>query len=117
MHLISCQLISGADTKIVATGGASVNKSILQVISDVFNAPVYVQTESEAALFGAAYRAKYCLYKNETAEPMTYYDYIVQYIPDHLRLTCEPSKDSDSIYSPMLSRYREMVEALKVKRD
>lgn len=30
-------------TKILATGGASVNKSILQVMSDVFNAPVYVQ--------------------------------------------------------------------------
>lgn len=33
----------GNETKIIATGGASVNKSILQVISDVFNAPVYVQ--------------------------------------------------------------------------
>lgn len=33
----------GEETKIIATGGASVNKSILQVISDVFNAPVYIQ--------------------------------------------------------------------------
>lgn len=33
----------GDQTKILATGGASVNKSILQVISDVFNAPVYIQ--------------------------------------------------------------------------
>uniref|UniRef100_T1GE88 Xylulose kinase n=1 Tax=Megaselia scalaris TaxID=36166 RepID=T1GE88_MEGSC len=105
------------DTKIVATGGASVNKSILQVISDVFNAPVYVQTESEAALFGAAYRAKYCVYKSENSEAMSYYDYIVQYIPDHLKLVCEPSKDSDSIYTPMLKRYREMVESLKNKKD
>lgn len=93
------------------------NKSILQVISDVFNAPVYVQMESEAALFGAAYRAKYCVYKNENPEPMSYYDYIVQYIPEHLKLICEPSKDSDSIYSPMLNRYREMAETLKMKRD
>lgn len=93
------------------------NKSILQVISDVFNAPVYVQTESEAALFGAAYRAKYCVYKAENSEAMSYYDYIVQYIPDHLKLVCEPSKDSDSIYTPMLKRYREMVESLKNKKD
>lgn len=35
----------GSNTKIIATGGASVNKSILQVISDVFNAPVFVQVE------------------------------------------------------------------------
>lgn len=33
----------GEETKIIATGGASVNKSILQVIADVFNAPVYIQ--------------------------------------------------------------------------
>ncbi|XP_055384998.1 xylulose kinase [Condylostylus longicornis] len=54
----------GEDTKILATGGASVNKSILQVMSDVFNAPVYTKKTSEAALLGAAYRAKYCLYLN-----------------------------------------------------
>lgn len=35
--------IFGEETKIIATGGASVNKSILQVIADVFNAPVYKQ--------------------------------------------------------------------------
>lgn len=29
------------NTKIMATGGASVNNSILQVMADVFNAPVY----------------------------------------------------------------------------
>lgn len=38
-----------ADTKLVATGGASINRSILQVIADVFNAPVYVQVCSSHA--------------------------------------------------------------------
>ncbi|EDW04384.1 GH25221, partial [Drosophila grimshawi] len=33
----------GSETKILATGGASVNQSILQIIADVFNAPVYKQ--------------------------------------------------------------------------
>lgn len=31
------------NTKILATGGASQNKLILQVLSDVFNAPVFIQ--------------------------------------------------------------------------
>lgn len=31
------------NTKILATGGASANKPILQVIADVFSSPVYVQ--------------------------------------------------------------------------
>jgi len=33
--------ILDSDTRILVTGGASSNKSILQVISDIFNAPVY----------------------------------------------------------------------------
>ncbi|XP_053970048.1 xylulose kinase isoform X1 [Anastrepha ludens] len=120
----------GDEAKIIATGGASVNKSILQVISDVFNAPVFVQNESEAALFGAAYRAKYALYLNSlkeskyvnenengnekpsTSVPLGYHDYIIQFIPNHLKLVCEPNKDCDQIYSPMLERYRNMALVL-----
>jgi xylulokinase len=33
----------GENTRILATGGGSANKSILQVMADVFNAPVYIQ--------------------------------------------------------------------------
>jgi len=33
----------GPDTQILVTGGASVNKSILQTVADVFNSPVHVQ--------------------------------------------------------------------------
>uniref|UniRef100_W8B422 Xylulose kinase n=2 Tax=Ceratitis capitata TaxID=7213 RepID=W8B422_CERCA len=121
----------GSNTKIIATGGASVNKSILQVISDVFNAPVFVQNESEAALFGAAYRARYSLYVNSLQESnseiyqdantknldsslqLNYHDYVTQFIPNHLQLICEPSKDCDQIYSPMLERYRQMAFVLE----
>lgn len=39
----SMGFLFGDDAKIIATGGASVNTSILQVIADVFNAPVYLQ--------------------------------------------------------------------------
>ncbi|XP_073816092.1 xylulose kinase [Musca autumnalis] len=115
----------GAETKIIATGGASVNKSILQVISDVFNAPVYIQKASEAALLGAAYRAKYCEYleehaKDEAADKATddtnilsYHDFILPFIPNHVELVCEPSKDSADIYTPMLDRYRAMANVLQ----
>lgn len=39
------------NTKILATGGASINTSILQVMSDVFNAPVYVQVSAINLIF------------------------------------------------------------------
>uniref|UniRef100_A0A3Q2XLU8 Xylulose kinase n=1 Tax=Hippocampus comes TaxID=109280 RepID=A0A3Q2XLU8_HIPCM len=44
-------------TRILATGGASRNKDILQVLSDVFNAPVYAADVSDSACLGSAYRA------------------------------------------------------------
>ena len=39
--------------RIVATGGASSNRSILQVASDVFGVPVYTLAQSDSASFGA----------------------------------------------------------------
>lgn len=35
------------NTRILATGGASVNQPILQVIADVFNSPVYIQVNTK----------------------------------------------------------------------
>merc|ERR1712226_999036 len=47
-------------TKILVTGGGSVNMAILQIIADVFNAPVYTQEETKnSAALGSALRARY----------------------------------------------------------
>jgi len=43
--------------KIMATGGASVNKSLLQVMADVFGTQVHVSSRPNSASLGAAYRA------------------------------------------------------------
>uniref|UniRef100_A0A8C7E3K5 Xylulose kinase n=1 Tax=Naja naja TaxID=35670 RepID=A0A8C7E3K5_NAJNA len=44
-------------TKILATGGASHNKAILQILSDVFSVPVYTIDTANSACLGSAYRA------------------------------------------------------------
>ncbi|XP_015258514.1 PREDICTED: xylulose kinase [Cyprinodon variegatus] len=44
-------------TRVLATGGASANQQILQVLSDVFNAPVYTIDLSDSTCLGSAYRA------------------------------------------------------------
>uniref|UniRef100_A0A2M3ZHE4 Xylulose kinase n=1 Tax=Anopheles braziliensis TaxID=58242 RepID=A0A2M3ZHE4_9DIPT len=108
----------GEKTKILATGGASVNHSILQVVADVFNAQVYTQKTTEAALLGAAYRAKYVLYihrakatvagDNNLSMP-SYYDFIAKFKQDSPSHVCDPSKDSEEIYGPMMKRYKDMV--------
>ena len=99
------------------------------------------QKTSEAALLGAAYRAKYCLYLNNQA-PITngihsngvisngkpsvsvsklrashlnsaaYHEYVLRYLSNCLQRVCDPCEDSLNIYDPMLSRYREMVKVL-----
>ena len=103
----------GEDTRILATGGASCNRSILQVVSDVFNAPVYVQNNSEAALFGAAYRAKYALYLADahSSRPESFHDFMQKLLPHHMHRVCDPSKDSSEIYTPMVLRYRQMIQS------
>lgn len=107
----------GEDTRIIATGGASANKSILQVISDVFNAPVYMQKKHEAALLGAAYRAKYVLYLSRLPNGQTdiesYFDFVSKFLPHHMHRVCEPSPDCEDIYGKMLERYRDMVTILQ----
>lgn len=107
----------GEDTRIIATGGASANKSILQVIADVFGAPVYMQKKHEAALLGAAYRAKYALYLSRSLngqnEIESYFDFVSKFLPHHMHRVCEPSPDCEDIYGKMLERYRDMVTVLQ----
>lgn len=111
----------GEDTRILATGGASANKAILQVVSDVFNAPVYIQKTTEAALLGAAFRAKYALHLArlpvDQTEFASYFDFISKYLPHHMQRVCDPSSDCKDIYSRMEERYREMVTVLSNTTD
>lgn len=104
----------GENTRILATGGASVNKAILQVMADVFNAPVYLQKTSEAALFGGAFRAKFAIHHmhDTSMEPDKYSSYMQELLPHHMQRICDPSPDSDAIYGKMLLRYREMVAVM-----
>lgn len=105
----------GEDTKILSTGGGSENKSILQVASDVFDAPVYTQKSSEAAVLGAAFRAKYVHYVTESKgdEKESYFEYTSKFLPHHMHRICDPSVDSAGIYSVMQQRYLEMVHVLQ----
>lgn len=109
----------GENTRILATGGASVNKAIIQVMADVFNAPVYLQKTSEAALFGGAYRAKFALHHlhDTSMEPDKYAKYMQQLLPHHMQRVCDPSPDSDAIYGKMFIRYREMVAVMSKNQN
>ncbi|XP_046492636.1 xylulose kinase [Neodiprion pinetum] len=99
----------GPNTRIIATGGASNNKAILQVLADVFNSPVYVSELANSAMLGGAYQAKHGLLRGEK----TFLE-ITASLPEP-RLLCQPYKDAESIYKPMIVRYRKIVADLLKK--
>lgn len=94
------------NTKILATGGASKNKAILQVLSDVYNSPVYVQDAANSAMLGAAFQAKHGLLHDSK----TYME-ITSTVPEP-HLICKPFADAEEIYRPMVNRYRQIVKEL-----
>lgn len=100
---VSINLFVDENTKILATGGASENKSILQVLSDVFNAPVYVLDDKDSAMLGGAYLAKYATIKENIS-----YNCMTSCLPPP-KLLCEPFKDASDVYTPMVERYRNII--------
>ncbi|XP_076384623.1 xylulose kinase isoform X2 [Megalopta genalis] len=108
-HAEDFGFVIGPNTRIIATGGASANKAILQVLSDVFNSPVYISDVANSAMMGAAYLAKYALLRNECN-----FDEISRCLPEPT-LACRPYDDADSIYRSMVVRYRRIVEQILKK--
>lgn len=111
----------GNNSKIIATGGSSANKSILQVMADVFNCPVYIKNTPEAACLGAAYRAKYVVYMEAAKKAgdkfENYHDYIKRFCDKDTHRVAAPYGDGDEIYIPMLQRYREMVQVMMERQN
>ncbi|XP_040921617.1 xylulose kinase isoform X2 [Toxotes jaculatrix] len=87
-------------TRVLATGGASSNKEILQVLSDVFNAPVFTIDLSDSACLGSAYRALHGL----VAESGVCFFDVVKKAPEP-QLVATPHPAAEEVYSQMLKRY------------
>lgn len=99
----------GNGTKILATGGASKNKAILQVLADVLNSPVYVQEAANSAMLGSAYQAKHGLIGGN-------YDQMISVLPEPQKV-CDPYPDAQEIYEPMTQRYRQIIKELEEERQ
>lgn len=100
------------ETRVLATGGASANTSILQVLSDVFNAPVYVQDKPNSAAAGGAFLARFSVLSDEERK-----DKIASLMTKagSYRVAVIPAKDADSIYTPMMERYRKLEQVIQGK--
>ncbi|XP_042327836.1 xylulose kinase [Sceloporus undulatus] len=92
-------------TRILATGGASHNKAILQVLSDVFSAPVYTIDTANSACLGSAYRAIHGLVA-ETSVSLTD---VVKLAPGP-KLVATPTAGVAQVYQSLLKRYMDLEE-------
>ncbi|XP_056155516.1 LOW QUALITY PROTEIN: xylulose kinase [Lampris incognitus] len=92
-------------TRVLATGGASSNKAILQVLSDVFNTPVYTIDVANSACLGGAYRALHGL---QAESGLSFCD-VLRNAPEP-QLAATPNPAAQEVYDRMLKRYARLEE-------
>jgi len=90
--------------RVIATGGASVNKSILQTMSNIFGAPVYTADTANTAALGSAYRALHG-YNSSVAGRYLPYGTTFPTGSSELVLIAKPQPQAVSIYEKMLDQY------------
>ena len=103
----SAPMAPGGVTSILATGGASANRAILQVMADVFGADVYPLKLANTACLGAALRAYHAERLADGAS--LDWDEVVQGFTDpnpQDRLT--PSLENAEMYRDLRKRYAEL---------
>ncbi|KAL2085245.1 hypothetical protein ACEWY4_018565 [Coilia grayii] len=94
-------------TRVLATGGASSNMDILQVLSDVFDAPVYTIDVANSACLGCAYRALHGL----AAEAGLAFQEAVRSAPKP-QLAVNPTPGAKQVYEEQLRRYSKLEEMI-----
>ncbi|MDP2436445.1 MAG: FGGY-family carbohydrate kinase [archaeon] len=79
-------------SRVLVTGGGSQAPAVLQIIADVFQAPVYtLPATSNGAALGAAFLAFLVFHRRSPADPSLH--------PLHLLLACSPSPSSSSLFT------------------
>lgn len=104
--------LSTNPTRIVATGGGSTSKVMMQVLADVFNAQVLVADTSDAAAVGAALRAEHGLACRKQAR---WVEYEVRQ-PQGLKVVASPNAEAAAVYSPaVLKRFFDFERGLAMQ--
>jgi len=96
--------------KILATGGASVNKSLLQVMADVFGTRVQVSSQPNSASLGAAYRSLHGWHCARTRGFVPFEKFVrasASFTP-----AAEPDLAKHRLYTAMLPQYAQLEKQL-----
>ena len=98
--------------KILATGGASQNKAILQVLSDVFGANVYCIDTADSATKGAALRALHGYKCKEMGKFVSFREIVESVGGPQYTLAAEPNMKHTEIYTKLLPRRQKLEDSL-----
>jgi xylulokinase len=97
-------VMSGRATRVLATGGASANRDVLQVMADVFGATVFPAASGNAACLGAALRA-YHAHELLRGREVSWSDVVRGFTEPDETGRIEPNAASAAVYSEMRQRY------------
>ncbi|XP_013775046.1 xylulose kinase-like [Limulus polyphemus] len=102
----------GPGSRVLATGGASENSAILQVLADIFSTSVYVQDVSNSSALGSAFRAKHGFLGGDSTKFADVINPVTNWT-----LAATPSPDAAEIYNPMVERYKRLEEKVIAKHS
>ncbi|MFM8533651.1 MAG: xylulokinase, partial [Acidimicrobiia bacterium] len=96
--------LSGSVERVIATGGAAVNRSILQVMANVFGVDVYRLDVPNSAALGAALRA-YHADRLAAGEPVSWETVVSGFTAPRPELRVSPNATHVAIYAAMRQDY------------
>ncbi len=94
--------------RIQATGGASDNREILQIMADVFGVPVLRQETSNSAALGAAIRAQHAALR-ESGRPASFEQLTIPFV--RATYTLQPDFNNAATYASFARAYKQHEEA------
>ncbi len=99
-------------SEIYATGGASANKAILQVMADVHKCPVYRFEVSNSAALGAALRAAQAELKEE-GQPCDWPSVVQGFTDPVPGSRIEPNDAASATYDELIGKYAELEQSAR----
>ena len=100
--------------RLIVTGGASVNRSILQIIADVFQADVFTINVKDSASVGAGIRGYIGYLKERNPDLSTEAFFDERTNEDSLRKVASPNHELKKIYDEMISKYSKIESSLSI---
>ncbi len=96
--------------RILATGGASKDATVIRIMADVFGCPVFVAEQTDSASLGAAYRAMHG-WRSLQAGQLVAFGSMMAEAPAFQKVA-DPDERAHAIYTEMLPRFAALENSL-----